>query len=140
MTCKDCIHYEACHDMYYEEHATRHFDPEKHNAEKECGYFKDHSRFVELPCKVGDSYFEIEQYCTERGYYTEPQHTDTVDCEYCDVDGVCDRQYRITEKRFASLIQIFDYKEKAVDRYNRKFLTKEEAEQALKLKERENDA
>lgn len=49
MTCKDCIHYEACHDMYYEEHATRHFDPEKHNAEKECGYFKDRSRFVELP-------------------------------------------------------------------------------------------
>ena len=48
MTCKDCIHYEACHDMYYEEHATRHFDPEKHNAEKECGYFKDRSRFVEL--------------------------------------------------------------------------------------------
>ena len=49
MTCKECIHYEACHDMYYEEHATRHFDPEKHNAEKECGYFKDRSRFVELP-------------------------------------------------------------------------------------------
>lgn len=48
MTCKDCIHYEACHDMYYEEHATRHFDPEKHNAEKECGYFKDRSRFVVL--------------------------------------------------------------------------------------------
>ena len=35
VTCKDCIHYEACHDMYYEEHATRHFDPEKHNAEKD---------------------------------------------------------------------------------------------------------
>ena len=57
MTCKDCIHYEACHDMYYEEHATRHFDPEKHNAEKECGYFKDRSRFVELPCRVGDKVY-----------------------------------------------------------------------------------
>ena len=57
MTCKECIHYEACHDMYYEEHATRHFDPEKHNAEKECGYFKDRSRFVELPCKLGDPLF-----------------------------------------------------------------------------------
>lgn len=59
MTCKDCIHYEACHDMYYEEHATRHFDPEKHNAEKECGYFKDRFRFVELPCKVGDTVYFI---------------------------------------------------------------------------------
>lgn len=60
MTCKDCIHYEACHDMYYEEHATRHFDPEKHNAEKECGYFKDRSRFVELPCKIGDFVYFIK--------------------------------------------------------------------------------
>ena len=59
MTCKDCIHYEACHDMYYEEHATRHFDPEKHNAEKECGYFKDRSLFVELPCKAGDTLYTI---------------------------------------------------------------------------------
>ena len=57
MTCKDCIHYEACHDMYYEEHATRHFDPEKHNAEKECDYFKDRSQFVELPCKLGDTVY-----------------------------------------------------------------------------------
>lgn len=62
MTCKDCIHYEACHDMYYEEHATRHFDPEKHNAEKECGYFKDRSRFVELPVKISDKYYmDIKQ-------------------------------------------------------------------------------
>ena len=62
MTCKDCIHYEVCHDMYYEEHATRHFDPEKHNAEKECGYFKGRSRFVELPVKISDKYYmDIKQ-------------------------------------------------------------------------------
>ena len=35
----------------------------------------------------------------------------------------------------ASLIQIFEYKEKAADKYNRKFLTKEEAEQFLKERE-----
>lgn len=121
-SCKDCIHFEICSDFYDDEI----------ESTAPCSFFKDRSRFVELPCKVGDSYFEIEQYCTERGYYNEPRRTDTIDCEYCDVDGVCDRQYRITEKRFASLIQIFDYKEKAVDRYNRKFLTKEEAEQFLK--------
>ena len=126
-TCKECIHYEVCRALCKSEEELM-----------PCVVFKYRSHFVELPCKVGDSYFEIEQYCTERGYYNEPRRTDKVDCEYCDVDGVCDRQYRITEKRFASLIQIFDYKEKAVDRYNRKFLTKEEAEQALKLKECEN--
>ena len=130
-TCKDCLHVEVCEEY-----------GEVFSLIKggKCSLFKDRSRFVELPCKVGDSYFEIEQYCTERGYYNEPRRTDTIDCEYCDVDGVCDRQYRITEKRFASLIQIFDYKEKAVDRYNRKFLTKEEAEQALKLKTGDTNA
>ena len=124
MTCGDCIHFDLCEMMYSR-------IPEING----CDYFKDRSRFVELPCKVGDSYFEIEQYCTERGFYNEPRQTDTIDCEYCDVDGVCDRQYRITEKRFISLIQIFGYKEKVVDKYNRIFLTKEEAEQALKERE-----
>ena len=120
--CKDCLHFVVCEEV-----------PTK--SADDCEFFKDRSRFVELPCKVGDSYFEIEQYCTERGYYNEPRRTDTIDCEYCDVDGVCDRQYRITEKRFVSLIQIFEYKEKAADKYNRKFLTKEEAEQALRERE-----
>ncbi len=49
MTCKDCIYYEACHEMYYEEHAIQHFNPDKPNADKDCGTFKDRSRFVELP-------------------------------------------------------------------------------------------
>ena len=131
-TCKNCLHFDVCKFKDLPAPLSDSYIRESECIEKRCGDFKDRSRFVELPCKVGDSYFEIEQYCTERGYYTEPQHTDTVDCEYCDVDGVCDRQYRITEKRFVSLIQIFEYKEKAADKYNRKFLTKEEAEQALK--------
>ena len=126
--CANCVHIKVCQK-------TRVLNPANNLAE-DCTEYKDISLFVELPCRIGDSYFEIEQYCTERGYYTEPRHTDTVDCEYCDVDGVCDRQYRITEKRFVSLIQIFEYKEKAADKYNRKFLTKEEAEQALAEKKR----
>lgn len=69
MTCKDCIHYEACHDMYYEEHATRHFDPEKHNAEKECGYFKDRSQFIELPCKVSDTAWILVRYKNGGDYF-----------------------------------------------------------------------
>lgn len=44
MNCKDCIHYEACyyHDFY------------------ECGWFKDKSEWVHLPCKVGDTVFCFE--------------------------------------------------------------------------------
>lgn len=137
-TCKDCLHVDVCKFKDLPAPLSDSYIRESECIEKRCGDFKARSRFVELSCKVGDSYFEIEQYCTERGYYNEPRRTDTIDCEYCDVDGVCDRQYRITEKRFVSLIQIFEYKEKAADKYNRKFLTKEEAKQALK--ERENGA
>ena len=131
-TCKECLHVEVCKFKDLPAPLSDSYIRESECIEKGCSDFKDRSRFVELPCEVGDSYFEIEQYCTERGFYNEPRQTDIMDCEYCDDDGVCDRQYRITEKRFISLIQIFDYKENAVNRYNRIFLTKEEAEQALK--------
>ena len=121
MTCKYCIHYEACHDMYYEEHATRHFDPEKHNAEKECGYFKDRSRFVELPCKHGDTLFRIINGKIEKGvatafFYGSEFHI--VDCRFPKIST------GIPFHRFGETV----------------FLSREEAEQALKLKERENNA
>lgn len=42
MTCKDCIHYEVCCDEYELAHA------------ENCNNFKDKSKYIELPCKVGD--------------------------------------------------------------------------------------
>jgi hypothetical protein len=49
-TCKDCLHDNLCdikqrynHPKYALQH-----------IEKYCQHFKDRSRFVELPCKVGD--------------------------------------------------------------------------------------
>lgn len=44
-TCKDCLHNEACMSIYK---GTLCY------AEKTCGHFADKSRFVELPCNVGD--------------------------------------------------------------------------------------
>lgn len=87
MTCNDCIHYEVCkvHGMKVDDT----------NFRKEfCGCFKDKSRFVELPCKVGDQAYYIkhasvfdhtidevkyEFTATEngnivRGIYFEPKH------------------------------------------------------------------
>lgn len=59
MTCNDCIHYEVCkvHGMKVDDT----------NFRKEfCGCFKDKSRFVELPCNVGDKlYYIIEDYDEE---------------------------------------------------------------------------
>lgn len=49
MTCKDCVHYEACLDWYRGFKAR----PAK------CEHFKDKSKFIELPCKVGDTVFII---------------------------------------------------------------------------------
>lgn len=52
MTCNDCIHYEVCkvHGMKVDDT----------NFRKEfCGCFKDKSRFVELPCNVGDTVYFI---------------------------------------------------------------------------------
>ena len=117
MTCKDCIHYEACHDMYYEEHATRHFDPEKHNAEKECGYFKDRSRFVELPCKLGDTVYYFN---SDGEIYSQKVSGFIVNFVGILVDSDVMFDSHLMGDRF--------------------FSTREEAEQALKLKERENDA
>lgn len=39
-TCKDCLHFEVCDD--YQRRLAN------------CNHFKDRSKFIELPCKVGD--------------------------------------------------------------------------------------
>ena len=47
-SCKDCVHYDVCYELTYHE-------PDGEIAGREgCKHFKDKSRFVELPCKVGD--------------------------------------------------------------------------------------
>ena len=44
--CGDCIHFDLCEMMYSR-------IPEIDG----CDYFKDHSRFVELPCKIGNKLY-----------------------------------------------------------------------------------
>ena len=47
-SCKDCVHYDVCYELTYHE-------PNGEIVGREvCNNFKDKSRFVELPCKVGD--------------------------------------------------------------------------------------
>ena len=47
MTCKDCLYYEVCCDEYELAHA------------ENCNNFKDKSKYIELPCKVGDRVYVI---------------------------------------------------------------------------------
>ena len=51
MTCQDCVHYEVClvWNGYKQMEATLF-----------CGHFKDKSKFIELPCKVGDTVWFIK--------------------------------------------------------------------------------
>ena len=54
-TCKECVHNNICNIKQRYNHpkyALQHI-------EKYCEYFKDSSRFVELPCKVGDTVYII---------------------------------------------------------------------------------
>lgn len=58
MTCKDCIHYAMCLPRVAV------------GGNKICQYFKDKSRYIEVPCKVGDDFFIISQRF-EKGKYTD---------------------------------------------------------------------
>ena len=91
MTCKYCLHYEVC---YY------------HDFE-ECGWFSDKSEWLHLPCKVGDTVYQVD---SERIYKS------TVRNIIYDTDGIA-----------------FD--ERAIGKSV--FLTREEAEKALKERNEE---
>ena len=52
-SCKDCMHEEVCSIFSS--------DLNEDGAEK-CVCFKNRNRFVELPCKVGDTIYEVFKY------------------------------------------------------------------------------
>ena len=59
-TCKDCIHLEACVYLLNVIGYNVSKDQNREGAEKRCSAFTDKSRFVELPCKVGDVVYCVE--------------------------------------------------------------------------------
>lgn len=63
MTCKDCIHYDACADLWYEgtEDFCNRFAQRVFNSEQDasCGLFENKEDYVKLPCKIGCDAWEI---------------------------------------------------------------------------------
>lgn len=57
MTCKDCIHNGVCSLWRVEEGLDAKFYAETESGE--CGRFKNKSRFIELPIRVGDKAFVL---------------------------------------------------------------------------------
>ena len=141
-TCKDCIHYEVCKDYIETLAKAKNADLEaiskwldemtskSAQTDCECEHFKDRSRFVELPCKVGDKVY-----------------LDNLHIKYADVIGIyIDAFGGVFDLRIYTNIQLangFGYEYFISKDYTfedigkRIFLTKEQAEQALK--ERENN-
>ena len=52
MTCKDCVHYEVCKYMCYNEDVP-------FAEPNQCINFHHQSRFVELPCEVGSKIYML---------------------------------------------------------------------------------
>ena len=72
MTCKDCVHYEVCkeQDAMLGENKI----DEIVGVENHCEFFKPKSRFVELPCEVGQTVWIIDE--VEDDPYGEPYPLD----------------------------------------------------------------
>lgn len=122
-TCKDCIHYDICiNRIRYHADENEFTGKEFTDIDKACKRFKDCSKFIELPCKVGD----VVYICTYFGMWYAPHEIDK--CEMT-----------VTRITIVNNTVVF---EAMKDKYNADtfiqrqigntvFLTKEEAEKAL---------
>lgn len=131
-TCKDCVHYDICS-------ATNQQRIVNFKLSKAvCKHFKDKSRYIELPCAVGDTVYVImETSCedidlahTVCEFYNERNENlctfPRCKCPYKYIIRNCE----VDKNNILYFSEKFD---KTV------FFTREEAEKALKLKEREQE-
>ena len=115
-TCKDCVHDKVCREYlraFWGHMSNKHSD--LINAKPEdCPYFKARSRFVELPCNVGDFV-----------YFIKARRV------------MADIVSKFTIDRCGVMLQrVNGYNLGYTDQLGKKiFLTLEEAEQALKERE-----
>lgn len=59
-TCADCLHYDLCNELNGVEYPGP------------CDYFfKDKNKFLELPCSVGDTLYDIYEAANNKGYEDE---------------------------------------------------------------------
>lgn len=128
-TCKDCINYKLCNDAD--------LNAGDNNAAKQCEYFKDKSKSVDLPCKVGDTIYQIvynydRKTCPATIYPSHYVKKEVVGIHICDsrlrVNALSNKKYRdYLIVRICNAVEHIPFVKigKSV------FLTKEEAEQAL---------
>ena len=111
MLCKDCVHYEVCKDYVESVLDGLQYNDSQMNGD-DCEFFKDRSRFVELPIKLGEKIF----YFDTAGRIYESTVTRMV---YGATGFLIDSDVMFNSNLIGNKI----------------FLTREEAEQALKERE-----
>lgn len=124
--CRDCAHWKVCNEYRraFWGHKAQHSSPIVNASADSCIFYKDRSRFVELPCKVGDTVYVIVSIAGEEKIIQD--HVETIGIGY-----------------YADGINIYQFDGVKTDGYfedfgKTVFLTREAAEQALK--EREGNA
>ena len=129
MTCKDCLHYEACNNTYNNLRTDigwdTNFDDEDY-AMTYCDNFTDRFEWVHLPCKIGDTIYKLWYGPCHLG----ETHPDSYGCDGCYDE--CDIKKVITEYKVPSLRFIIDELMNGSCVY---YFTREEAEKALEEKE-----
>lgn len=125
-SCKECVHVEACNGILNGFDVDIEFFGEQVSG---CKNFKDRSRFVELPCKAGDTvYFDNGHIQSAR-----------VLAIYIDAEGgMLDLEITAYSNNALGFKKFINKDYKFEDIGKHLFLKKEEAEQALK--EREENA
>ena len=118
-TCKECLHVEVCKFKDLPAPLSDSYIRESECIEKRCGNFKDCSRFVELPYKLGASIYE-----PKRHQITEYQIARIVFYDF----GL-----RMELRLMKGFIFRAEIKQEDIGKVV--FLTREEAEQALKERE-----
>lgn len=140
-TCKDCIHHEVCEGYLPTDLDEDIWDlcaegksDEIHNIDERCDQFKDKSKFIELPCSIGDIVYELDvivddEFCSTCEYYTPEYPGDPEWCEKTCAFHRAKECIKIEERKttFRSIVNwmLCDEFGKTV------FLTREEAEKRL---------
>lgn len=124
----------SCPSPYLCDENCKYANLERCYEERTADLLLEHGVIV-LPCKVGDTYYTIQKYCNTDPLDTEKEPVMPWDCEnYCCRDDCSFKEYRVDKRRFDTVGFILSAKEKIGKTV---FLTREEAERALK--ERKNN-
>lgn len=130
MTCKECLHFDVCEDWHKRIQEQGFAIGEEIQI---CEDFKDKSRIIETPCKIGDTIYKDIFHKSGTGACVEYKVVGFHFGDFPKNRGIKRKQYFIVWHEVVNTISHLDFEQlgKTV------FLTREAAEKAFKVKEGE---